>query len=273
MLVELIAIILIIVLSYILCMNEKNYRCQVSHIAIGLSVMVFYKLINYFHLRSTINTIEHKVIGTTENFEQLPDSINTFILGEDSYRPSSNSFTTMSTSNSQQYLNKLDSLVNAIESLKQESQSTSSSIAASNNSTVDRLNLESLQQYQNFQIQYLQNQINKTKDLINSQQMAELSKKYKPIKVYSSCVVSNADGTITSDEPVSNKHNQLGGLGYDVNQQMLTTITQGRSVPAGSSLSNPQTGAQQMQFSPSIGAFANIINNALNSSSVNVNIK
>ena len=54
---------------------------------------------------------------------------------------------------------------------------------------------------------------------------------------------------------------------------MLTTITQGRSVPAGSSSSNPQTGAQKMQFSPSIGAFANIINNALNSSSVNVNIK
>jgi hypothetical protein len=271
MLVELIAIILIIVLSYLLCMNEKKISCQASHIIIGLSVIIFYKVLYYFNLRSSIKSYENKILGTKENFEQLPDSLNSFIMGEEVNRPSTSAFGTMSNASSQQYIAKLDSLVNAIESLRKDAQSTTNNLQTSNNSTIDRLNLESLQQFQNFQIQYLQNQINKTKELINSQQMTEISKKYKPIKVYSSCIVSNADGSTSADMPVQKSQGSTMMGNANSTQQMLTSISQSSVPGQGPSLLMPTQ--PSVNLAGSTGAIGTLLNAALSSSGVNVNIK
>jgi hypothetical protein len=273
MLVELIAIILIIVLSYVLCMNKNKINCQASHIVLGLSVIIFYKVLYYFNLRSNINSYENKLLGTKENFEQLPDSLNSFIMGEEVNRPSTSAFGTMSNASSQQYISKLDSLVNAIESLRKDAQSTTNNLQSSNNSTIDRLNLESLQQFQNFQIQYLQNQINKTKELINSQQMTEISKKYKPIKVYSSCIVSNADGSTSADMPVQKlpgSSDSMMGTSSST-QQMLTSMSQSSVPGQGPSLLRPTKAS--INLAGSTGAIGNLLNAALASSGINVNVK
>ena len=50
---------------------------------------------------------------------------------------------------------------------------------------------------------------NNAKDIINTQSIAKMSANYKPIKVFSSCVIANADGTNTiQDKPVNYSVNQ-----------------------------------------------------------------
>ena len=70
MMLDVIAVIFIIALSFILCMKDGNYTCQMSHIVIGLSVMVFYKLAKVLKLNQT----------TKESFDTTSD-INAFISG------------------------------------------------------------------------------------------------------------------------------------------------------------------------------------------------
>ena len=48
MILDFIACIFIVILSCILCISN-NYKCQCSHIILGLSVIVFYKLAKYFN--------------------------------------------------------------------------------------------------------------------------------------------------------------------------------------------------------------------------------
>uniref|UniRef100_A0A6C0HNA1 Uncharacterized protein n=1 Tax=viral metagenome TaxID=1070528 RepID=A0A6C0HNA1_9ZZZZ len=257
MLINLLIIIIIVILSYALCWQTKSFACQSSHIVIGLAVLVLYQVFNSQKVRNFFNQ--------QENFQQLPDTINSFLQGENINRPSNQSITSMSPATSQQYMDKLDSLVAAVAALNQDSSATSSAASAPNTSTVDRLNLESLQQYQNFQIQYLQSQINKTKDLINSQKMTEISKQYKPIKVYSSCVVSNADGSTTANTPLSSTQQQYNP---QVPQQVLNTLSQSSATtPSGPSLLQ-----QQLSLSASTGSIGKLINQALNASELNFNV-
>lgn len=255
-------IIFIALLSYVFCINKTlNCKCFTTHLIVGLTALVLYKLMLLYKTSDLVKPLEKKLMISKEPFESLPDSINSFILGEDINRPSSSTFNSMPASAAQQYLSKLDSLVNAIDSLRSEQQITSSGLQSTNNSTIDRLNLESLQQYQNFQIQYLQNQINKTKELINNQQIAELSKEYKPIKVYSSCTISNTDGTITNDQPIQVTNNTLNNLSTNTktNQQINNAVTQ---------LNSPSS----LNLATSTGAFNKLLQSALNAPSINLNL-
>ena len=254
--INLIIIIIIIVISYALCLQTKSFVCQGSHIVIGLTVLVLYQVLNSSKVKA--------FLGIKENFEQLPDTINSFLQGENINRPSSQSITAMTPATSQNYMDKLDSLVNAVNALNQNNTVTSNIQQSPSTSTNDRLNLESLQQYQNFQIQYLQNQINKTKDLINSQQMTENNKKYTPIKVYSSCVVSNADGSTTSNEPLS--ISQQKQYTSQVPQSILNTLSQSTKPTSGPALQ------KQLDLATSTGSVGSIINNALNAHGLNLNI-
>ena len=58
--------------------------------------------------------------------------------------------------------------------------------------------VESVKQLQISKLGDLQNQLNKTRQIVSSQQNAADSNKYKPIKIYSSCIVSNADGSYST---------------------------------------------------------------------------
>lgn len=280
---KLIIIIVIIILSFVSCFINVNNdikfkcRCVSTHIIVGLSVMICYEVLKYFNLQSLNSTSLPTLKPTHENFEQLPDSINSFIMGNSVNRPSTNDIKTMSSAVSQQYLAKLDSLVNAIDSLRKDSQSTTNNLQSTNNSTVDRLNLESMQQFQNFQIQYLQNQINKTKELINSQQITESSKKYKPIKVYSSCVVSNVDGSISTDIPINNSNSNSNlnnsnsiNMNDSSTKQILSSISQSSNLEQGPQLLQKQQ--KHLNLASSTGALGNLLNTALNSQGVNINI-
>ena len=84
-LLDLIAILFIVILSFFFCMsndkikaNMNNSSCLLSHIVVGLSVIVFYKLAMHFKLNDKLNgKLNGKLneIETTINVEQLSKGI------------------------------------------------------------------------------------------------------------------------------------------------------------------------------------------------------
>jgi hypothetical protein len=250
-------------------MNDNNYRCQLSHIVIGLSVIVFYKLAKYYNLNKTLTTSTTK--GLTEPFS--PDSMTTSINDFISNTSVSGSILTsdqakaLSPSELTAYNDKLTQLINVLNDIKTQQVAPPANVAVSPDS-IQKLDLESQQQYQMFQIDYLNKQIQNAKDIINAQTVANSSTNYKPIKVYSSCVISNADGSVSVDKPLnaSAASQSIAGLqpNNSTTQQMLQTIGQ-------QSGTQPTNASQFLNLSPSTGVFNNILNKLANGN-VNINV-
>lgn len=259
---DVIAIIFIVALSFILCMKDGNYTCQMSHIVIGLSVMVFYKLSKVLKLNQT----------TKEAFDTTSD-LNAFISGNvvGNIVAAPNQLQTLNNSDLAAYNSKLDSLISSINNLYNQQNNPQPNLSV-NPSNIQKLDLESQQQYQMFQIDYLNKQIQNAKDIINSQTIANNSTNYKPIKIYSSCVISNANGTTSVDTPV----NSTSGASTAFLQPALASRSSQSGYGTGTSSSGTSsaTSARDNSFvnlSPSSGAFGNLLN-SLASGQGNVNI-
>jgi uncharacterized protein YaaR (DUF327 family) len=91
------------------------------------------------------------------------------------------------------------------------------------NNLADRMSVESQHALQSYQIKFLQDQLNKTNDLINARKMQENMAKYKPIKVYSSCAISLSNN---SGENMKNVEVLQDGVTTPANSQILSTIGQ-----------------------------------------------
>lgn len=279
MMLDVIAVIFIIALSFILCMKDGSYNCQMSHIVIGLSVMVFYKLAKVLKLNQS----------TKEAFDTTAD-INAFISGNvvGNVVAAPNQLQTLNTSDLAAYNSKLDSLIAAINNLYNQQTNPQPNLSV-NPANIQKLDLESQQQYQMFQIDYLNKQLKNAKDIINSQTIANNNTNYKPIKVFSSCVISNADGTTTVDTPLNSTSG--GGGGSSISTSFLQpALAPGSNQPinplsgvagagAGASISGstgmPNTTKSNTfaNLSPSTGVFGTILNNlASGQGNINVNL-
>ena len=246
MMIDVIAIIFIVALSFILCMKDGNYTCQMSHIVIGLSVMVFYKLAKVLKLNQT----------TKESFDTTSE-LNAFISGNvvGNIVASPNQLQTLSATELAAYNSKLDSLISSINNIynQQTNPQPNLSISPAN---IQKLDLESQQQYQMFQIDYLNKQLQNAKDIMNGQTIANNNTNYKPIKVYSSCVISNADGTMSVDTPV----NSTSGASTAFLQPSLGSASNRIDTPS----STNTNAASFVNLSPSTGAFGNLLNSLAN---------
>lgn len=267
MMLDLITIIFIVILSFTLCMNDNNYKCQLSHIILGLSVIVFYKLAKHFKLNQSIKSLNKEPFA-----DPVANSINDFISGNISDSVLTNDQAkTLSDKDLSAYNEKLTQLINTLDDIKNQQTNTPTNVAVSPD-TIQKLDLESQQQYQMFQIDYLNKQIQNAKDIINSQTVAKSSTNYKPIKVYSSCIISNANGTTSIDVPVTGNKQDTTNQYNRATQDMLTTIGQNSTGSTGVGVSN--TGSRTSPFlnlSQSTGIFGDILNN-IAKGNVNINI-
>jgi len=258
-LLDLVAILFIVVLSFFFCMsndrnknNTNNSSCLLSHIVVGLSVIVFYKLAKHFKLNNKLNDKFNYSDNSKEKFsDSVTQSINDFITGSNTEIISSQQAATLTPAQLTTYTNTLNTLINNLNNLQTSLNAPQTSTNPSNLSTLD---LAAQQQYQMFQIDYLNKQIKNAQDVLNAQSIADTTINYKPIKVFSSCVVSNANGTTTTELPVSSSsQSSNGGLqmttgSNQYTQQMLSTISQSSDQTKGPQLS-PQTGVFQSIFS------------------------
>jgi len=233
MILDLLVILLVIILSCLFCMNDKSNKtnssnhqyCKLSHIVIGLTVIVFYKLVRYYKIKKEI-----KKIDTTETF-RVDQSINDFISNTSDVIVNQDE-KTLSDSVIKNYTGIIAELTSQIKKLNetqaQQNDKANNPQAITN---IDTIGLENQQAFQELQIDYLSKQIKSAQDIINQNTASNNSTNYKPIKLYSSCV-ANANGSMTAEQPVKDSfiNNSLSPLESVQNsnggQQILNTSSQ-----------------------------------------------
>ena len=268
LLLDFIAIIFIVILSFFFCNSNYNIKnsinsssCLLSHIVVGFSAIIFYKFAKTIKLNDIIKT------NFGNNNEHFYDSMGDFINGKnlDLINPiQASTLTPLQLTN---YESKLDTIIKNLNALQQ-TNSSSDPLANTNPANLNSLDLTAQQQYQMFQIEHLNKQIKNAQDVITKQNISDTNINYKPIKVFSSCVVSNANGTTTTDKPVSNSFQNIrssnsinNNIDNNNTNTILNTISQ----------SNNQTNGPQL-LSPSTGLFNNFLSGIQKSGSINVNI-
>jgi len=217
MILDLIVILLVIILSYLLCINNKTNDCQLSHIVIGLTVIVFYKLVRYYRIKQNHN------LNNKEAFT-ISASINDFISGKIE-EPINQDITKLDDNKLTQYTNTLSELTNEIRKLNINSSSEKESEIPKIDANIDTITIENQQSLQQFQLNYLNKQIKNAQDIINSETISKSTQNYKPIKIFSSCV-ANADGTLTMEQPINNELKSLNPLNSATNSESSNKINE-----------------------------------------------
>jgi len=220
MILDLIVILLVIILSYLLCMNNKTNDCQLSHIVIGLTIIVFYKLVKYYRIKQT-NNLNNKEAFTTSA------SINDFIAGKIE-EPINQDIKKLDNDKLTEYTNTLSDLTNEIKKLNMNNSSEQESEIPKVDANIDTITIENQQSLQQFQIDYLTKQIKNAQDIINSETISKSTQNYKPIKIFSSCV-ANADGTLTMEQPINNELKSLNPLISTTNSESSNKINEANS--------------------------------------------
>ena len=220
MILDLIVILLVIILSYLLCMNNKTNDCQLSHIVIGLTIIVFYKLVKYYRIKQT-NKLNNKEAFTTSA------SINDFIIGK-LEEPINQNINKLDNDKLTDYTNTLSDLTNEIKKLNINNSSEQESEIPKVDANIDTITIENQQSLQQFQIDYLTKQIKNAQDIINSETISKSTQNYKPIKIFSSCV-ANADGTLTMEQPINNELKSLNPLNSTTNSESSNKINEANS--------------------------------------------
>lgn len=273
---DLLTIILIIILSYVFLMTTSNEKCgtfnyQLMFITFGLCILVLHKIIytvvnnsnctSNINTTNTINTINTtNTIKQRENFDDLSSEIGDFINTASSPQNAltATNVSTLDTTTLNTYINTLNQLQTQLNNfnttvgqLLNNQQNSTQTQSNSNDIIGNRMSVESQEALQSYQIEYLQNQINKAKNLINAQLVQQNSSKYKPIKVYSSCAVANANGTLSSTSGIPNAFTNVNNPPIQMTPQtnnLLNTIGQ----------TSGQT--QQLQNGNIVTALAQLIN-------------
>ena len=242
MILDLIVILLVIILSCLFCMNEKsnksnNQYCVLSHIVIGLTVIVFYKLVRYYKIKKDINKFDNINNNNNNNnninIERfgVDESLNDFISNTADVIVNQDEKTLSDTiiKNYTAVINDLTAQIKKLNDTQAAQNDQAKNPQA--NTNIDTIGLENQQAFQELQIDYLSKQIQSAQDIINQNTVSSNSINYKPIKLYSSCV-ANANGTMSSEQPVKdsfidNSLNPLESVQNSKNaQHILNTSSQ-----------------------------------------------
>jgi hypothetical protein len=137
------------------------------------------------------------------NYKEMLDRIKDFQTSASSISASAQD--ELSERSKDELLNKIETLNQGIanmltemNNLYQSKQSVYNTDVDINNSANILQQVETVKQLQLAKLSDLQTQLNKTRQIVSSQQNAADTNKYKPIKIYSSCIVSNADGSYST---------------------------------------------------------------------------
>ena len=184
---NLIIILLIIGFSFLFetsCNYEFN--SQLTFILLSLFIVVIYKFL--------INKCIMK-----EHFTSFDVQISNFLKTE--LPP-----TGQSSSDVESYKKELTQLQDKVDIMNEYLNDIKETAEGKNKGETmgDQLNIQASQQIQDYRIREMQKDIERTTDLIKEAKMREDASKFKKIPIYSSCIVSNADGSLQVDKPLQN---------------------------------------------------------------------
>ena len=226
MLFEILIVFLIIIFSYIFNVSDKvGMDKQLTFICLCFIVIITYKMLLYYRMKNNI-------VKSKEGFYDFSKEVNEFISAD---VPSTANNKTI-----QEYKEDLTKLQEQV-SVMNEYLSELSSISKGENNPntpLDEMNIQASQQIQDYRIKQLNDNIAQTTDLIKKAKLRDDAKSFKKIPIYSSCVVSNADGTYSTD---SINGSSSGNTGFEnaINNAVTNTVNRGS---ANGSLSNADRG-------------------------------
>ena len=225
MILDLIVIVLVIILSYLFSnVTDKKQNCFASNIIVGFSGIIFYNLARYFKLKETLNTNNLSFLTNKEKFT-VDSKISDFINSK------TDRLVTPQNLNNEKldiYTNKIGELTAEIKKLNNNAQQSNENTSPQDLKDISSISLENQQAYQQFQIDFLSKQIKNAQDIINAETMSKNAIKYKPIKLFSSCV-ANADGSLTRENPVKDEFNGMPDkdvVNSNATRQIMNTISQ-----------------------------------------------
>jgi hypothetical protein len=239
MLFDLIIIVLVIVISYVYVYITKkfDYNKQLLFIILTLFIVSLYKVQQYYNL--------NKITTTMEEYTDFSEQINKFLSQSDKLPNSSTP--DFDYDQYKDSINKLKDEVSKLTNILEQQ-----NIERKNNELAMEDTEESIKcsrKIQDDRMKRLQNDINRTKDLITKAELETEAKKYKKIPVYSSCIVSNADGSDSIDNPQILTNNTSGTQGVlTIGQQRANGLSSLVS-PSTTTISNSQASQQQSESS------------------------
>ena len=194
MLSNIFVILLIIVLSYIFKMNEKmNFDNQIMFIFLSLSVMVAYKYLNV-----------QKMFKGEEGFkENLNEVVNTFADPDLENENSQNSENSEVLEQNKKFQNIITELQEKMANLEEKTLSQNIDEGALTN-----INSAEVNQIQSNELERLRRLIDQVKIQIKEKTSQNEDKQYKKIPVYNSCIVSEADGSMSKPVPKAESNNK-----------------------------------------------------------------
>ena len=222
---DFVALLVIICLSYLFALSiTKNYDPQAMFILLSCLVLIIYKCLVNRHIYQNVSK---------ENFSDFTEDIQQLI---DSDIPAgANPMNTAELYNRIKVISdKLSSLNENLDEIKNINKEASLQDA----SNAEELSLQASQQIQDFRIKKMENETARLQDLVKKNQIKQESAKFKKIPIYSSCVVSNADGSISNDLPSVSNSNNNGSLDTVGGVPVSNTPSAQQQSSASSSVSN-----------------------------------
>jgi hypothetical protein len=199
MLYDLLTILLIIGFSFLFKISiTKSYDEQLIFILLALIIMVIYKYLTYRHMMRNNSLNKPETFTGTGIAEQLAAFVEQDIP------------TGVNQANINTYSSMIKELQDRVDIMNQYLRDLTETASENKNNTpaFGGLDFQAGQQIQDFQINKIRSDIQRTADLIKQNRLLEDAKKYNKIKVFSSCVVAGADGGLQQDTPSTGQRTQ-----------------------------------------------------------------
>lgn len=244
---DILIIFIVIISSYIFTLSSaQKFDKQMTFILIQLLILIIFKMIYYknnivnkgikenFQSRTTTGTTG----GTTPTPTPTPGTQNLSLNMVNNWLNDMQS--TVSTGNindtaltrlsndANQLQTKLDKVSTEILSLKELIAMKDNKSNNNNKNIVNTLDTATIQSNQNENLKQLAKDIKSARALLENVSMAQQTKEYPKIPVYSSCVVSNADGGYSLDTPNKDAQNEKNNQAQQNNtKQRMSSISSG----------------------------------------------
>ena len=219
-LMDVIAIIAIIAFSFLFTLKETKYlNHQLLFVVMALVVILFYKILYY---NNTYNN-SYNVNNLSEGFQNAPERLNNAISKIQEFRRSMPDadieLTDQQTDKLQEQTEEINKSLNEVKYLLSEFNSGSnvSKEQGTGKDPIGSLNLNASQIIQDKELDMVEKQLDQVKANLISIENQKKEKKYKKIPVYSSCVVSEANGSYSVEQPGS------GNIVSDYGSQVSST--------------------------------------------------
>ena len=255
MLYDLVTILLIIGFSFLFKISiTKSYDEQLIFILLALIIMVIYKYLTYRHMMLNSPKSVDTFTGISE---QLAEFVEQDI-------PTGVNQTNLNT-----YTSLIKDLQDRVDIMNQYLKDLSEKAADNKNNTpaFGGLDFQAGQQIQDFQINKIRSDIQRTSDLIKQNRLMEDAKKYNKIKVFSSCVVAGADGGFQQDTPTGGQPSPAIAGGGQATPAAMTATSAGSS---GSSVAAPVASGSTMGAGSGVNWQS--VFNSIATNGINVNI-